>query len=412
MPGERLKVLHLSTALSDTGAGGAALSTHQTLLDFGVESRILFLLGHADQNRQIYSFADSYVHRGLRYLTTALERAVRVPYRERHGHLFSAGLFGLRLRNHRLVRWADIIHLNWVNYGFVDVDELPAFRKPIVWTMHDMWPFTGGCHYSLDCERFRVACGCCPVLQSDDANDLSARGLRKKEGAFRAARVAWVGVGAWMALAARESRAMRGQTVHVIPSGIAAANFRPHNQTEARRLLNLPIDGPIVLLGAHDLSSPYKGVQFSLEGLSSLGEECVVVTFGDASVAAGARTGEPIHLGFIKDPRKMALLFSAADLFLATSVAEAFGKTLAEAQCCGTPVVAFDRMGPRDIVEHLKTGYLARFRDGADVAAGIRYCLSTRLDHALIAQRARERFAIEHCTRQYVALYESLLRHS
>jgi len=399
-------ILHISTARPQSGAGGAALSTHLSLRKRGIDSKMLFLAGVCDESRGLYSFADTPYRKGLRLAVTTLDRLPLVPYRNRK-QLFSPGLFGQSLQVHPLVQAADLIHLNWVNFGFVDVDNLKQLEKPIVWTMHDMWAFTGGCHYSMGCERYTSQCGSCPVLGSDAENDLSSRCQRRKLRA-NGADVSWVGVSSWIAEQARASTLLRGKTVDVIHSGIDTDVFRPHDQASARRELNLPAGCKLILLGAHDLRSSFKGLQYSLDALKAVDSGYTVVTFGHESIDPSTISQQLIHLGFIQDPQRMAQLYSAADLFLATSVAEAFGKTVAEAQCCGTPVVAFDGTGPRDIIEHMVTGYLATERDAADVAAGIEYCVSRDLDRDAICARAG-RFSIERSTGQYVQLYERLL---
>jgi glycosyltransferase involved in cell wall biosynthesis len=202
--------------------------------------------------------------------------------------------------------------------------------------------------------------------------------------------------------------ALIGTLGGVIHRGIDTDVFRAHDQVSARRELHLPADCKLIVLGAHDLHSPFKGLQYSLEALKTVGSRHTVVTFGHGSIDPSTIGQRLIQLGFIKDPRRMALLYLAANLFLATSVAEAFGKTLAELQCCGAPMVAFDGTGPRDIVEHRVTGYLAAERNAADVAAGIEYCISLDFNRAAISARA-DRFSIDHCTGQYVEVYERLL---
>jgi glycosyltransferase involved in cell wall biosynthesis len=400
-------ILHVSTARPQSGAGGAALSTHLSLRKRGIDSKMLFLAGVSDESKGLYSFADTPYRKSLRLVVTTLDRLPLVRYRNKK-QLFSPGLFGQNLRDHPLVRAADLIHLNWVNYGFVDVERLKELGKPIVWTMHDMWAFTGGCHYSMGCERYTSRCGSCPVLGSDEENDLSSRCQRRKLHAD-SGNVSWVGVSSWIANQANSSTLLRGKRVEVIHSGIDTDVFRPHDQASARRELDLPADCKLILLGAHDLRSSFKGLQYSLEALRAVDSGYTVVSFGHASIDRSAVGQRMIHLGFISDPQRMSKLYSAADVFLATSVAEAFGKTVAEAQCCGTPVVTFDGTGPRDIVEHLVTGYLAAERNAADVAAGIEYCVSRDLDRDAISARTAERFSIERSTGQYVELYERLL---
>jgi len=221
--------------------------------------------------------------------------------------------------------------------------------------------------------------------------------------------IEWVAISSWMKEMAESSTLLRGASVNVIHSGIDTRVFRRHDSRQARTALGLPLDRSIILLGATDLRSAYKGLRYSLDALKAVDPSCLVVTFGNGRIDAGELNQEIRHLGFVADPERMAMLHSGADVFLATSIAEGFGKTLAEAQCCGTPVVAFNATGPRDIVEHLATGYLARPLDVADVVAGIRYCLETRIDHEAAIARARRRFDLVACTEQYIALYDRML---
>jgi glycosyltransferase involved in cell wall biosynthesis len=401
-------VLHLSTARPESGAGGAAFATHLSLLEQGIASRMLFLTGVENEKLGLYSLADSPVRKFKRLLNSSIERAYLLPYRERQA-LFSPGMTGQAIRNHPLVKAADILHLNWINYGFVDPAELREIGKPIVWTMHDMWAFTGGCHYAMGCRRFLSSCGACPVLGSTDEDDLSTRVQRRKLRTFPApGDVAWVGVSSWLSREARSSTVLQGHDVATIHSGIDTRTFRPQDRRRSREALGLPLDATIVLLGAHDIHSPFKGVQYSIDALRALSSEHVVVTFGHGTLPPGTIPQRVVHAGFIRDAHRMSQLYSAADVFLATSVAEAFGKTLAEAQCCGTPVVAFGATGPSDIVEHLETGYLAADRNAADVAEGIRYCLAKGFSPSSISERA-QRLSIDRCTRQYMELYTRLL---
>ena len=152
--------------------------------------------------------------------------------------------------------------------------------------------------------------------------------------------------------------------------------------------------------------SAYKGVQYSLDTLKLLDPQYIVVTFGNGALDQNDLSQTVINLGFICDSQKLASLYSSADLFLATSIAEAFGMTIAEAQCCGTPAVAFNSIGPKDIIEHKVTGYLAEMRSIPDLLEGVTFCLSHKLDNQATSQRAVNLFSIESCARKYIELYD------
>jgi hypothetical protein len=161
-----MKILHLSAADENSGAGKATLLTHNTFLELDVDSKVLFLKSRLSE-KNIYSFHKlSYTNSVLRILITFLERAPILIYPKRKNRLFSTAWIGLKLSKHPLIQWADIIHIHWANHGFVDIKEIRKWKKPVVWTLRDMWAFTGGCHYAFECIRYSDKCGLCPLLNS------------------------------------------------------------------------------------------------------------------------------------------------------------------------------------------------------------------------------------------------------
>jgi hypothetical protein len=177
-----MKILHLSSASPTIGAGLGALNTHYSLLKMGVESRIMFFMAEVNHEEHIYSFVNtqSFAARIMRLCVTSLERLPLLAYRNRRNQIFSPGKFGFYLANHELVEWADVIHIHWANHGFIDVSRIVLWNKPVVWTLRDMWAFTGGCHHSFECVNFKKECGNCPVLNSKSHKDLSYYTLRRK----------------------------------------------------------------------------------------------------------------------------------------------------------------------------------------------------------------------------------------
>ncbi|NWJ51802.1 MAG: glycosyltransferase [Bacteroidetes bacterium] len=405
----KIKVLHISAADPYTGAGGAALKLHLSLLRNDIDSRLLFLKDPCNESKEVFSFVDNIFKRCLRFVYTTLDRLPTWFYRKRSEQIFSPGIFGLSLLSHPMFIWADIIQFHWVNHGFVNINELRKLNKPIFWTMHDMWAFTGGCHYAMFCEKYKTSCGKCPILKSTTKHDLSYWVLRNKQKKIPVDRIKWIAISSWMADLASKSNLLKDATINIIYSGIDSKIFAPKNKDSARKDLMLPLNKRIILLGADNLLSPFKGIQFSLDALRLIDSEYIIVTFGNGQIPKEQLSQTVIHMGYISDHQKLASLYSAADLFLATSVAEAFGMTVAEAQCCGTPVIAFDTLGPKDIIEHKTTGYLAEMGSITDLAIGINFCLTSKLNSDRIRERAIELFSIDNCAKKYIELYSACL---
>ncbi|MEI6610875.1 MAG: glucosyltransferase, partial [Deltaproteobacteria bacterium] len=188
-----MNILHISAAAQNSGAGYAVMLTHQALSSYGINSKVLYLIDESNSNEKIFYYTSKSIIKKLRRLiVTTLDRIPTWVYFKKKEQLFSPGFFGLNLRHTKLLKWANIIHIHWGNHGFVDLKEISKWNKPVVWTLRDMWSFTGGCHYSFDCDKYKSTCGCCPVLGSNSKQDLSFIGLQKKIKYLSASSIHWV----------------------------------------------------------------------------------------------------------------------------------------------------------------------------------------------------------------------------
>ncbi len=401
-----MKVLHLSSANELTGSGKAAILTHNELLHNGIDSRLLFLKSNLNA-QYVYSYhKQSFCARLLRLIITLIDQLPLRFYPKRTDLIFSPGIIGLSLKNHPLIKWADIIHIHWANHGYIDIEELNSWNKPIIWTLRDMWAFTGGCHQSFLCENFKFSCGKCPELGSSKENDLSRRMWKRKMKYLRNANITWVAISSWMRKQAEDSPILKGKQIKLIYSGVSAAEFFPSDKNEARAKHNLPSDKTIILLGAENIRSPYKGYEYAKKVLNSISKEILIISFGKEAFQTGEIPQQNIHFGELNSSKMLSELYNAADVFLAPSIAEAMGKTFIEAQLCGLPVVCFDETGPADIVKHLETGYAARYKNIDDLRKGLIYCLNFKFDHKSISKRAYELFDISKIIAGYKDMYE------
>jgi glycosyltransferase involved in cell wall biosynthesis len=318
----------------------------------------------------------------------------------------------------------DLVHLNWICNGYLSVEAIGQIRQPIVWTLRDMWAFTGGCHYSESCEGYARHCGTCPNLRSVREDDLSRWVWQRKARAWRNLNLTLVTPSHWLKDAAQKSSLFHDRPIEVIHHGLNLQQFGPQRSEDdfrtARRALGLPLDRQVILFGAlNALDDARKGSQHLLKAIQYLtangwGDRIQFVVFGASSSELLQDSGCPVtNLGSIQDDRYLAALYSVADVMVVPSEQEAFGHTACEALACGTPVVAFDATGPRDIVDHERNGYLAQPYLADDLARGIAWVLDDSDRHQWLRQEARlkaeEAFDGARQAGRYVRLFEEIL---
>ncbi len=314
----------------------------------------------------------------------------------------------------------DLVHLHWFSGGFVPLSTLEHIAYPLVWTLHEMWGFTGGCLYDEGCGRYRQQCGACPLLGSSREHDLSRRIWQSKQRALHNLDLTLVAPSRWLAESARASSIFRHHRIEVIPNGLDLEKFRPVNKYIARDLLDLPQEPQLILFGAVKTTNPLKGFRYLQAAIQHFaragwGNTAHAVVFGADRPANPPDMGLHTHyVGYINDDEHLALLYSAADVVVVPSVQEAFGQVASEALACGTPVVAFAATGLLDIVDHRQTGYLAQPYEVDDLARGINWVLEDYERRQRLAQNARIRamhdFSQQLQARRYQNLYAELLQ--
>lgn len=410
-----MKVLHLVGGKLSGGAARGAYWLHQGLRELGLDSVILGNSKQALDDPNVFTTASSATNRIISKLSMRLDTLLCAPYAKKKQGSFSTGLMGVDVTRTPQYRQADLIHLHWINEGLVNLRHLRKTTKPMIWTMRDMWPMTGGCHYAVDCRRYRTGCGKCPQLGSRRDHDLSRLVWKRKE-RHLPKNIKIVGISRWLSQCAEKSALLRHLDIRTIHNNINTREFFPLEKPLARKVLGLPPDRPIVLAGAQRLDDPYKGFSVLIKALRSLPRPPLLLLFGHlAPSSIRTITHDFVHLGFLRDAVLLRLAYSAADAFAAPSLIDAFGKTLAEAMACGTPSVCFDAAGPRDIVDHLINGYRATCGDAQDFAQGIAWVLS-HPEPDFLARKARDKVEREFdslvVARKYEQFYRDVLEKS
>ena len=399
------------------GAARAAYRLHKGLLDIGVDSRLLVAEKHSDDDS--VSGPAGKTSKILTKIHPGLDNLLLRLYPNRERSVFSSSWVptGALSRINRLE--ADLVHLNWITNGFVPINAFRKINKPVLWTLHDMWAFTGGCHYAGECNRFRDECGRCPVLQSSRSNDISRWIFRRKQKSWADASLRIVTPSRWLGECAKSSVLLGGQRVEVIPNGIDVGCYMPADRDYCRTQLNLPPDKQLILFGAQSPSDDRKGFKLLVSALQHLRTKEAqtsfeLVIFGASMPEDEVKFDFPTHyLGALSDDVSLSLAFSAVDVFVAPSRQENLSNTVMESLACGTPVVAFDVGGMPDMIDHRITGYLACPKDTCDLAHGISWVLADKDRLQAMRGKAREKvenhFEIKNIAGRYLELYHDIV---
>ena len=313
----------------------------------------------------------------------------------------------------------EIVNLHWVGGGFLPISHLRQINAPIVWSLYDMWPFTGGCHYDNSCGRFTDQCGNCPQLDSKKI-DLSSLILNRKKKHFKEIPMTIVAPSKWLADEARGSSLFGNHRIEIIPHGTDLKLFKPINKLLAREILDLPKKRRYVLFGAmQGTSDKRKGYQYlepALRRLKTLPgfQDISLLVFGATEQINSTQLEFPIHyVGRLHDDLSLAVLYSAADVTVTPSMQEAFGMTASESMACGTPVVAFGVCGPLDVIDHKINGYLAKPFEFEDLTNGLMWTLDVSRAMKLsneCRKKCENSFELESVANRYKQLYAELIK--
>ena len=334
---------------------------------------------------------------------------------------FSEANLGTDISQNPLVLNADILHLHWTNRGFLSIQNLRKILdlgKPTLWTLHDMWTFTGGCHYTGGCENFQDQCGNCPILRKPSPNDLSRKGWRRKEQLYKSIKnLNFVTCSNWLAETAKKSALIADFPVICIPNPINTSLYKSAAKASSRKKWKINPDSNILLFGAANINDQRKGLKYLLKALdhykNNFEEDLELVMFGkNTSFDTNEIPFKVYSLPLISSQDDLIELYSLADIFIHPSLDDNLPNMVMESLSCSTPVVAFKTGGLSDLVDHKLNGYLAEYKSAADFSTGINWILN-HPDIGFLKNNARQKvesnFSNEIIAKKYLELYRSIL---
>jgi len=402
-----MKVLHICTS-DRGGAGNAAYRIHLGLKLLDAKSKML-VLKRTLPDKHVEKFE------GVKRTSNTYKKTSFKKH-----DFFSDDRTGYRIAGHPLVTEADIIHLHWIA-GMVDYrDFFCHINKPVVWTLHDENPFTGGCHFTNGCEKYVTGCGSCPQLESKKKNDLSRGIFKRKERAYNKKQIHFVVLSKYSKMRAGKSALLKAFKISMIPHGVPEDIFRRRNRNYSRDKLKLPRDKTIILFGS-DYKTARKGLVYLARSMKHLLKEkdlskVALVVFGayrdiDIPFIPGLKT---YNLGYFFFEDHLSLAYSSADITVVPSLEESFSFLCVESMACGIPVVGFNvGVIPELVIPH-KTGLVVEVKDYRDMADKIEYMIDYPGKRRQMGRNARklieEKYSLKGQAKRYRALYAKILK--
>ena len=349
----------------------------------------------------------------------ALEKLSFLPYESSKSirFFFSNPNVGQDISELPVIQEADIIHFHWINKGFLSfrsIEKLLALGKPIVWTLHDMWAFTGGCHYSKSCTNFTFNCGNCHFLKNPSDTDLSNSIWKKKKQVYKKGQLHMVTCSKWLKSVAETSSLLESVAVKSIPNPIDTTIFKPRPKETSNGKY-------VILFQAMNINDKRKGLHYFLEALAILkkenptfAEKIQLLIFGkDKSDALEGIDYDVRYLGMLSSQASIVKAYNQCDIFVIPSLEDNLPNTVMESLACGKPVVAFNTGGIPEMVRHEENGFIAPQMNSAELAKGIVWTLENKERYQHLSQNARNKVLDNYTNavvaKRYINLYQSIL---
>ncbi|MBQ3312818.1 MAG: glycosyltransferase, partial [Prevotella sp.] len=366
-----MKILIVNTSERTGGAAVAANRLMKALNNSGVKAKMLVRDKESD-TLTVAQLPKSPMKR-WHFLWERLVVFCHLHFSKQHLFEIDIANAGTDITNMREFQEADIIHLHWINQGMLSLNSIRKILrsgKPVVWTMHDIWPATGICHYTRGCGYFKTACKQCQLLPGGgSANDLSTTIWNQKQKLLSEHHISFVACSKWLEGEAKKSALLQGQHICSVPNPIDTHIYHPEDKQQARQRLELPTDKRIILFVSQRVTDDRKGMAYFTDAINRLAEQhpearenTVIAILGGHSEDVAPQLALPVYpLGYVNDEQRIVDVYNAADVFVLPSLEDNLPNTIMEAMACGVPCVGFRVGGIPEMIDHQKNGYVARF---------------------------------------------------
>lgn len=401
-----MKILHISSGNKSSGVSKGAYNLHKALIEENIESTFI---SPDDLKKNIFKFI-------LFRLLFFFEKILKNFYFSRCKTSFTSAFFGISIKFLKEYKEADIIHVHWLGNTFLNLNFFSHSDKELVFSLRDMWFLTGGCHYSLGCKKFYGQCKKCPQLKSSFKYDLSYFSHRRKKLKFNKS-LNLITVSKWINKQLKLSSIGKNNYNNITIENIAEKKifFKESNANLKIKYKDKIKDKKIIIYGASNISAKYKGFDHFLKILTKIDiNKYFLFIFGNFWEQAKLNDVgiDYMNFGFVNSNDNLRKIYNSGDLFISTSIQDAFPKTFVESMLCGTPVICFDETSMSDYLTHKKNSYIAKNMDYDDFANGINW-LSFNKNKDIINNEARDlalsKFDAKVLARKHIDFYKKIL---
>lgn len=395
-----MKVLLVNTYENKGGAAVATKRLMHALNNNGIKAKMLVAEKETDcievvgMGRHWQSM--------MNFLLERIDIWLHLGLRKQHLWELDSAKWGMDITRLPEFKEADVIHLSWINHGMLSlkgIRKILESGKPVVWTMHDLWPAMGLCHYARGCNAYKTECHNCPLLPRGGSRcDLSTSRFRRKLKLYHGSGIHFVACSKWLAGEARLSALFGDVSLEAIPNPIDTHIFHPADKRKARKKVGLPDGKRVVLFVSQSVTDERKGMAYFVKAMEKLIDghpevkaSTVVAILGGHSEELVARMPlEAFSLGYVSDQKKITDVYNSADVFVLPSLEDNLPNTIMEAMACGVPCVGFNVGGIPEMIDHKANGYVASYKDDDDLSVGINWVLSEADPQALQAECMRK----------------------
>ncbi|MCX6181995.1 MAG: glycosyltransferase [Bacteroidetes bacterium] len=402
-----MKVVIISNTDSGGGAAIAARRLNDALNKNGVLSKML-VVNKVTASQDVVQVDKSIFHKAFTYIEYLLQR--RVLLKDKSVAMFSTNKVGVDFSDNLFLQSADVINIHWVNFGCLslnDIQKLYALKKPIVWTLHDMWLFTGGCHYSGDCLKYEKDCDTCPML---NFGSISHSVWTKKKEIFKGQHLNVITPSVWLGELCKTASLTNAANVQAIPNTLNTELFKPVSKAEACKKLNLDPSKKYLLFSAANPNDVRKGFSYFVEAIKIVKEQfenVELIVMGKEQKAFENLPLKLNYVGFIKSEEAAATVYNAASVFVIPSLEDNLPNTILEALACGTPSVGFAIGGIKEMIATGVNGYLAQPKNAEDLAKGIVEVLKNPKSESA-RNSALQRYSANVVVQKHVEFFKSI----
>ncbi len=417
-----MRVLIVNTSENTGGAAVAANRLMEALINNGVKAKMLV----RDKSTDCITVVGlkSAFWGQWHFLWERLVIYLKAHFSKQHLFEMDIANSGTDITGLPEFKEADLIHLHWINQGMLSLKNIRRILesgKPVVWTMHDIWPATAICHITFDCRSFMGECQHCRLLpQGGSRSDMANKVWHQKKALYSHHNISFVACSKWLAAEAKKSSLLRGQSVVNIPNPIDTRVFCPGDRQSAAQSVGLPSDRHIILFVSQRATNPNKGMDYLVQACQLLAEQhpelkettAVAILGGHSDEVTGQLPFAAFPLGYVNDTRHIVQVYRSVDVFVLPSLSENLPNTIMEAMSCGVPCVGFRVGGIPEMIDHQKNGYVANYRDAADLAKGL-YWVLHEADTAQMSKDAVRKVTVSYSqtavASRYIEVYNQAL---